>query len=627
MPNSVLREEPALPKGRDNLFLWTVFLLFLAAMVFACWLGSFYIFGHPEQPRAYRILKRLGKVSSPVRFVVTKAPAGEFLEPQRVFERYSKYTALQMQRENELLFRNYIKNFAETKKLVPYLTGRFSVLRAYELQSGDLIGGGVVVLTRSLDFPQLLAEIIYPGPKESVPEMLGLLQSGLELRLQRTLDLSAIVQVSHALEGRLQVTVIPLLYGSYALKNGEGAFSLEPPSSLNVGAGFPVVRGEEVRSVMREHLRRQNLVKGSQQTPEESRGELVRIEGAVLAGPIGGTTGSGANPVSNSGAENGLSSVQPQGGVAAVLPEKAPSAEPSETKRMESPPAGDAVAKEGSKQRNESAPKDAPSWLAKAEKMLNMGTGGVAKNEVKSSAGSVPAQGDAMVSADKSAKSSPNQPASNAPAKPQNVSPANSLSKPQESGPLALNTAKTAPKQEPGSKTAQPVGTQSPALGVQSTEPVRVQNVKEGSPQSLASNTAATASAPLKPFVAASPAPSVTQPTGTWKTYSGSRPPSGKSVTADQATALQGRNDGAPVYLHGKFTVTAAGSNRAVLRQTSSDDGKTQARVIVEYPAGAVPPKQGSFVAKDDGRGFEIREVRRGPDGQVNIYVREVGGM
>ena len=52
MPNSVFKEEPAKEAGRDNLFLWTVFLLLLAALVFACWLGSFYVFGHPEQPRS-----------------------------------------------------------------------------------------------------------------------------------------------------------------------------------------------------------------------------------------------------------------------------------------------------------------------------------------------------------------------------------------------------------------------------------------------------------------------------------------------------------------------------------------------------------------------------------------------
>jgi hypothetical protein len=95
-------------------------------------------------------------------------------------------------------------------------------------------------------------------------------------------------------------------------------------------------------------------------------------------------------------------------------------------------------------------------------------------------------------------------------------------------------------------------------------------------------------------------------------------------VTTEQATNLKGRNDGAPLYLHGKFVVTATGGNRAVLRTSSNSGSAPKARVIVEYPAGGVPPQQGSAIAREDGRGFEIRGVTHERDGQVNIYVREV---
>ena len=49
------------PKGRDNLFLWTVFILLLIGLAFACWLGSFYIFGHPERPASYKFLQKIHK--------------------------------------------------------------------------------------------------------------------------------------------------------------------------------------------------------------------------------------------------------------------------------------------------------------------------------------------------------------------------------------------------------------------------------------------------------------------------------------------------------------------------------------------------------------------------------------
>ncbi len=109
-----------------------------------------------------------------------------------------------------------------------------------------------------------------------------------------------------------------------------------------------------------------------------------------------------------------------------------------------------------------------------------------------------------------------------------------------------------------------------------------------------------------------------------WRVYGPGKQPQGRSVSLDQAVSLRGRNDGAPVYLRGKFLVTAADRNQAVMRQESSDGGGVPTRVIVEYPAGTVPPSRGSSVLRGEGRGFEIREVRHGADGHVNVYVREV---
>lgn len=569
MPNSVLQEQPARPNRRDNLFVWTVFLLVLAALVFACWLGSFYVFGHPENPKAYRLLQKLGKISPPSRFAVTKAPPGEFLEAQRIFERYSKYTSLQMIRENELLFRNYLRNYGETKKLVPYLVGKYVILRSYELQRNDVFSSGVVVLTQSADFPQLLAEIVYPAAKENVPDLLSILQPGLEVRLQRTMDLSAVIQVCHALDGRLQVSVVPLLYGSYALKNGVGTFSLEPPASLNIAAGFPLVRGEEVRSVVRENLKRRTLAKLAASAHPDSPDQIVRVDepSAASAPPTG--THASMDPTSN------------------PLDKPMPATQPAAADMLASIPRVELIgkAKGGSKPPG--------TQEAAAPPPVTGSSGAGPADQTKDSAS--PASNGLSSAAKKS--------------KPPELAPSAPKSAPDASSIPPAATAKVPPKTE-----AQPVKADPSATARQPAAAA-----KGGTP----STNAPAGSAP-KPFIAAAPAPSMTQPTGSWKTYGAGSQPSGKSVTTEQATSLQGRNDGSPLYLHGQFTVTAAGNNRAVLRQASGGDGKNQARVIVEYPAGSVPPKQGASVARSDGRGFEIREVRRTPDGQVNIYVREV---
>jgi hypothetical protein len=127
-----------------------------------------------------------------------------------------------------------------------------------------------------------------------------------------------------------------------------------------------------------------------------------------------------------------------------------------------------------------------------------------------------------------------------------------------------------------------------------------------------------------RPVVVATPSLAAGAQSANWKTYASGKQPQGRSVSTDQALSLQGRSESTPNYLRGKFVVTAVDRNRAVMRQESSDPKAPPARVIVEYPPGALPPSQGSAISREDGRGFEIREVRRGADGQVNIFVREV---
>jgi hypothetical protein len=52
--------------------------------------------------------------------------------------------------------------------------------------------------------------------------------------------------------------------------------------------------------------------------------------------------------------------------------------------------------------------------------------------------------------------------------------------------------------------------------------------------------------------------------------------------------------------------------------------GGSFARIIVEYPAGYTPPQQGSVVSRDELRPFEVTEVRKREDGQLNVFVREI---
>ncbi len=293
MDNSLFRFEDSYrhPREKSNLFGWTIAILLLTGFAFAAWLGSFYIFGQPERPDSYRILQKLHKIDPPKRFELTAAPAGEFLNATQIYDRYSKMRPAELALTNAQLSRNYIRNFQHVPGLVPYVVGRFDVLEAHELNQGDLFTSGMVALTRAADRGELLMEHIYPADAHDLPLMEQTLVPGLELKLERSHDISAIIHVERLPDGRLLVTTIPLLYGSYAVTKGTGTFTLEPPNDLNLAAGWPLFkdpmrRKAEIRyNAYRSHLAPAEggaaLAAGAPAFTKPPENELVRVVPAI----------------------------------------------------------------------------------------------------------------------------------------------------------------------------------------------------------------------------------------------------------------------------------------------------------------------------------------------------------
>src|SRR4029453_2063070 len=196
-------DEGLEPQRRDNLFIWTVFILLLIGVAFACWLGSFYIFGHPEEPRSYRILKKLKKIEAPRRFDVTAAPLGEFISTQKAFEKYSTLKNLELQRENAELLRISTKNYTESKKLVPYVRGKFEVIETRELTSKDLFPMGTVALLQSLDYPQVVVEHLFPATGPNLEASKRLLAPGFPFSIEKTNDVTAVLHVERLEDARM----------------------------------------------------------------------------------------------------------------------------------------------------------------------------------------------------------------------------------------------------------------------------------------------------------------------------------------------------------------------------------------------------------------------------------------
>jgi hypothetical protein len=268
------------PPARDGgLFVWTVVIILLGGLAIACWIGSFYIFEHPEKPLSYQVLNRLKKLEPPKRFELTSAPRGEFLKPAQLLERYEKMTPRELMRANEALIRNYLRNYRLSPDLVVYVVGTFNILDSFELTKDDFFGSGVVALARSKETPKVLIEQVFPAQPKVVQSLQRTLLTGLDFDLKRENELSALLHVEKIGDGRIKVTTVSILYPNYGSTAAAGTFSLEPPEVLNVASGLPVVGGERRRTAETKHSafqRRVGLGNVSPGATPESR--LVRVE-------------------------------------------------------------------------------------------------------------------------------------------------------------------------------------------------------------------------------------------------------------------------------------------------------------------------------------------------------------
>jgi len=525
MDQDYFRYEPAQAYGRSrkkktNLFGWSVAILLLTGFAFAAWLGSFYIFWQPERPQSYRILKKLHKIEPAKRFELTAAPAGEFLNAKQLYDRYIAMSPTELANLNAVLARNYIRNFQQVSGLVPYVVGRFNIMEAHELTPNDVFMTGMVALTNSVDHGELLMEHVYPADPQALPLMKQTLATGLEVKLERTHDLSAIIHAERLVDGRIMITTMPLLYGSYTVTRGPGTFTLEPPLDLNLAAGWPLFK-----DTARKNAETQYASYRDRYTPKTS--ESV----------------AGIAPTPPPPAANELIRVEPAAQVetpkvAVVTPPPAPPPSPPPSKTTK-----------GNKKNQKATPTPSPT----------------------------PARTPVMV-----AQASPTPAAT------------------------AVALAKS-----PTASVAPPAATAPPVVAVASPPPPAPSPSASAPDNSLASTAGG----------------------GNWKTFPPGKMPVGRLITLADLRDLADRGlAGERVYLKGQFVVNFTEPNRAVLRpKTGLTDavlklagGGQNLRIIVDFPAGYTPPARGATVNRDEARPYEITEVRKQADGQLNVFVREI---
>jgi hypothetical protein len=502
----------------DGLFGWTVFIFLLFGVVFLCWMG-------PEKVANYRILQRLHKLEAPQRFEITAAPRGEFLKPEELLERFGPMTEGEIRRSNETLLRSFIRNYRQNRDLVPYAVGNYKILGAIPLSDQTFCSSGYVALLQAVDQPEILLEQLFTANEENLPALKRALRSGQQIKLEKPLDLSAIIFIERLPDNRLKLTTMPLLYGTYGSGSGPASFSLTPPSALNLTAGLPVLTPALV-----EQLSNGSPVPGHGGKNSEN---LVRLP-VELASPTPSSSIPRAFPV-DSGATAGQASGEPQ--AVRALPVGSPVVVPA-------------------------IPVGTPIPIARP----------TAASETPAATPVIPE-------------------ATPAPA-------------------VAVTTPAPAPTPRESPAPESPVriaATSSPTLPPTSTTT---------NPPAIFATNAATAT--------------LSAPGGHWPVYAPGRMPRGELLDPSDTHELAAHGIGnGHHYLRGRFVVTAAANGKAVLRPEGEIAGvpigpSSKIRVIVEFPAGAPPPPKGNTISRGALRPFLITSVKKGDDGEINVYAREV---
>jgi len=511
---------------RDGLFGWTVFIFLLIGFVFLCWMGSYYIFANPEKAANYRLLMRMHKIEPPARFEITAAPRGEFLKPGQLLERFGSMTSSEIRRANSNLLRHFIRNYHQVRELVPYAVGTYRVLGTEPLTKDSFCRPGLVALLQAVEQPEVLLEQPFTAQEKDLLGLKRALVTGQQIKLEKPLDLSAVVHIQRLAENRILLTTMPLLYGTYGAGKGQTSFSLEPPEELNLEAGLPVLSNEEI----------------------------TKLSG----GKITGNKDDEKNAPHLSRIAEEMATPTPEPRVAKALPVDSAK---QKTAEANSPTVARAIAV------NEPAvmtaiPVSTPigSDSAAVPRAIPVGT----------------------------------------------PLPAATVMPTPVPTPISTPTATPTPTPK-ATPTPTPVTKASPK-----TSP---------SPVALQTNVAA---------LTLTNKPTAASPSEIWPVYEPGKMPRGRLVGSSDAQEMASQGVGGERhYLQGRFAVTASGNGRAVLRPQGEIAGvplgpNSKVRVIVDFPAGTIPPIEGNVIFRDNLRPFQITSVKRGDDGQVNIYAREI---
>jgi hypothetical protein len=240
-------KEPPPKKRSPAYYWWSLANVMALCLAVVSWLMCLHVFQHPEIPRNYEILRKLGRTEPPVPLKEMEAPAGEAADPRAFYRRYAGLSPADLQPLNAALMRNYLRNLKEPK-LIQYAEGNYRVQQIRRLGESDLFHPGFAVRAQAMIAPDEFSE---PAPWPVFIEYLfptsdakaaGWINPGDLLAISKFPNCAMLLHVSK-LEGgdtpAVCLTVVPIAFGNFkAGKNRQ--FQLQAPAELNPAGPLPV---------------------------------------------------------------------------------------------------------------------------------------------------------------------------------------------------------------------------------------------------------------------------------------------------------------------------------------------------------------------------------------------------
>lgn len=239
-------EEPV-PR-RPAYFWWLLANALALCFAVVSWTVCLHVFGNPEIPRNYEILRKIGRLPELERHTVLDVPNGNLLDPRGLYSRFFPLTGKPLERLNSRLLRNYLTNFEQPLALT-YIEGDYQVEQVRELGPQDFITEGFVIRARAMVKPD---DFTKPAPYPVVIDhIFPTLESDAAhkfrqddiLGISKSPNCAAVVHIGRIEDEEgdplLCLTVIPIAYGPYRVGD-DATFGIEPPQQVRPAAKFPM---------------------------------------------------------------------------------------------------------------------------------------------------------------------------------------------------------------------------------------------------------------------------------------------------------------------------------------------------------------------------------------------------